>query len=366
MSTIRNFCFLLLIIVSFISCRHTYYSPREITANTDVSITDIELEELNIENCYPRSLLAVDSMVVVFSYDKEAMIKVFDYTGKQLAKLSPSGRAKNEFISVRYAHQKRIINGERYLYVVDPTQEKYYLYNLSASMRQGYNETPTVLMKKDRFLRSVYYREDGSYFTYKSISYDDARDLIFYPPEYSLIGSNGKTKKFNIVPDVMDFSFDDAFPEVFFHDIVRISDDGNRIVSVPFYEDRMTFINLESYDCFGVRGKDFIDIAEYNNTTVDAICNVFHEAVSQVCVSDDFIYVLYDNRTINEADELGMPRNTTIRVFNWDGVFLAELKPNVELFDMSIDSDNGILLGLDEDNRMYYSNLPESLFKRKV
>ena len=148
---------IILFVVSFaiISCRQSYYSPREIIANTDIPLTDILFEELNIENSNPKSLLAVDSMVVVFSYDKQAMIQVFDYSGKQIAKLSPSGRAKNEFLSVKYAHRKSIINGDRYVYVLDPMKKEYYLYNLSASIRQGYNEIPIALMEKDFFILVV-------------------------------------------------------------------------------------------------------------------------------------------------------------------------------------------------------------------
>ena len=357
---------IILFVVSFaiISCRQTYYSPREIIANTNVPLTNIDLEELSIENCYPRSLLAVDSMVVVFSYDKQAMIQVYDYSGKQIARLSPSGRAKNEFVSVKNAHQKKYIDGDRYLYLMDPIKDELYLYNLSGSIRQGYNETPTVLMKRDYFLKNVFFRSDGSYFSYKSISYEDARDLIYYPPEYTLVSSDGKKKKYNIVPDVMEFQDNEAFPEVFFHEIVRMSDDEKRIVSVSHNEDRITIINLETGDCFGVRGKNFVDIAEYRNASVDVICENFYEGSKQVCVSDEFIYILYDNRTIYESEELETPRNTSIRVYNWDGVFLAEFKPNVELFDMSIDFDHGILLGFDEDSRIYYTNLPTALYKK--
>lgn len=46
-----------------------------------------------------HDIIAVDSMIVTITSDKQAMIKVFDYSGNVLARLSPSGRAGNEFLT---------------------------------------------------------------------------------------------------------------------------------------------------------------------------------------------------------------------------------------------------------------------------
>ena len=49
------------------------------------------------------------------------MIKVYDYDGQNIAKLSPSGRAGNEFLDVQYAWRNKTINGDRFLYLLDPS-----------------------------------------------------------------------------------------------------------------------------------------------------------------------------------------------------------------------------------------------------
>ncbi len=355
---------LLVVSLAIISCKENYYSPKEIIANTKAPIVDIQLEEMNINSVGAHNILGVDSLIVIFGSDNTAMIQVYDYSGKQKARLSPSGRAGNEYLSVHYEYQSRISEGDRYIYLFDAIKGEYSLYNLSESMRLGYNANPKILRKREPFINNVFYREDGSYFTYKTLSYDDARDMYYYPPEFTLVKTNGKKKKFDIIPDVVTFPGNEVFADQFFHYSVRMSNDGKKVVAVSSYEDRMTFINLETNDCFGVRGRDFVDISKYREASVETICKKCIEGVDQVVVSDDLVFVLYDNRTVYEVEVLETPKISTIRVFNWNGDFLAELSLNVPLFDMSIDFDNGILLGLDEEERIFKADL--STFLKEI
>lgn len=363
MSTFRIKIFLFAVSFAIISCKRTYYSPREIIANTEVPTMLINFEETNIECAGLSSILAVDSMVVTFSSNKEAMIQVFDYSGNQISRLCPAGRAKNEYLMVDYAGQSMKINEDRYLYLIDNMKNEYSLYNLSGSIRKGSNEMPKILRKKEDFVNNVFFRKDDSYFTYKTLSYDDPRDMIFYPPEYTLVYPNGKKKKFDIIPNVLYFSQKAVFPAQFFHSMVRMSEDGNKVVAVSSYEDRMTFINLETNDCFGLRCKDFVDITKYADESIETISKDCKEGVDQVVVSDDYIFVLYDNRTIYEVEELESPKISTIRVYNWDGVYLAELSSNVPLFDITVDFDSKVIIGVDyyDDEKIYMADFSTCL-----
>ena len=338
---------LFVLFFAIISCKRSYYSPREIIANTEAPTIDLSFEEMNISCSGLLNLLAVDSVVVAFSSDKESMIQVFDYSGNQIARLSPAGRAKNEYLKIEYAWRNTIINGDRYLYLQDIIKNEYSLYNLSGSIRKGVNDNPTVLKKKEMFVDNVFFRKDGSYFSYKSLSYDDPRDMVFYPPEYTLVYPDGKKRKYDIIPNVMYFSHEEIFPARFFRSMVRMSDDGDKVVSVANYEDRITFINLVTNECFGLRCKDFVDITKYSDASMETLSHMCCEGVDQVVVSDDYVFVLYDNRTVYEAEELEIPKKSTIRVYNWNGVYLAELKTNAALFDISIDFDNKTIIGMD-------------------
>ena len=62
-----------------------------------------------------------------------------------IAMLSPSGRAGNEFLQVRYTNQNTVIDGDRHLYVED--DDYIYLYNLSGSIRNGANLKPQKLLE---------------------------------------------------------------------------------------------------------------------------------------------------------------------------------------------------------------------------
>ena len=92
-----------LLFLSFVSCKQNknneYYTPREITAATDVPKYNLALNRMDLECFGVHDIIAVDSMIVTITSDKQAMIKVFDYSGNVIARLSPSGRAGNEFLT---------------------------------------------------------------------------------------------------------------------------------------------------------------------------------------------------------------------------------------------------------------------------
>ena len=150
--------------------KETYYTPREITVSADVPQTKLPLERMDLECFGVHDIVAVDSMIVLFTSNKQSMIQVFDYSGQPIAMLAPSGRAGNEFLQVRYTNQNTVIDGDRYLYV--ESDGHYYLYNLSGSVRNGANLKSTKLLdlSDDIYLVHNYctlFRPDGSYFQYK-------------------------------------------------------------------------------------------------------------------------------------------------------------------------------------------------------
>ena len=133
-----------------------------------------------------------------------------------------------------------------------------------------------------------------------------------------------------------------------------MSDDGTRVVAVSL-QDRMTFINLESGDVFGVRGPDFVDFAQ--NADKDDILSSVVVGVMQVVTCGDYIYVLYDHNTVQEEEENDAPVNPTIRVFTWDGSFVTELIPDAPITNFFIDNDTHRLFAYDWDEQFYTADL---------
>lgn len=354
--------------------KEIYYTPREITVSADVPKTKLPLERIDLE-CYGvHDIVAVDSMIVLFTSNKQSMIQVFDYSGQPIAMLSPSGRAGNEFLQVRYADRNTVIDGDRYLYV--ESDGHYYLYNLSGSIRNGANLKPAKLLDlpDNIYLTHNYYtlfRPDGSYFQYMGVSHneiiipssaitsnDDGSisvngfeipEFEYYPPQYRFVKNDGDTIKYDIFPRLPQFDRPD-YSQFLYYCQVRMSDDGTRVVAVNGYQDRMTFINLESGDVFGVRGPDFVDFAQIADN--EDIFSSTVEGVMQVVTSGDYIYVLYDHNTVEDEDV-----NSTIRVFTWDGSFVAELIPDAPISNFFIDNDTHRLFAYDWDEQFYTADL---------
>ena len=354
--------------------KEIFYTPREITASINVPQTKLPLELIDLECFGVHDIVAVDSMIVLFTSNKQSMIQVFDYSGQPIAKLSPSGRAGNEFLQVRYTDQNTVIDGDRYLYV--ESDGHYYLYNLSGSIRNGANLKPTKLLDlpDDMDLTHNYYtlfRPDGSYFQYKGVSHneiiipssaitsnDDGSisvngfeipEFEYYPPQYRFVKNDGDTIKYDIFPRLPQFDRPD-YSQFLYYCQVRMSDDGTRVVAVNGYQDRMTFINLESGDVFGVRGPDFVDFAQIADN--EDIFSSTVEGVMQVVTSEDYIYVLYDHNTVEDEDV-----NPTIRVFTWDGSFVAELIPDAPISNFFIDNSTLRLFAYDWDEQFYTADL---------
>ena len=358
--------------------KENYYTPREITASADVPQTKLPLEHMNLE-CYGvHDIVAVDSMIVVFTSNKQSMIQVFDYSGQPIAKLSPSGRAGNEFLQVRYTDQNTVIDGDRYLYV--ESDGHYYLYNLSGSIRNGANLKPTKLLDlPDNIYLTLNYstlfRPDGSYFQYMGATHNqffipssaitinpdgsislngyEIPEFEYYPPQYRFVKNDGDTVKYDIFPRLPQLKNPDHCQSLYYTQ-TRMSDDGTRVVAVSLL-DRMTFINLESGDVFGVRGPDFVDYAQIADKE-DVILNTI-VGVMQVVTCGDYIYVLYDHNTVQEEEENDAPVNSTIRVFTWDGSFVAELIPDAPISNFYIDNNTRRLVAFDWDEQFYTADL---------
>lgn len=391
----RKFLFLTAtILVGFfcISCKEnkeTYYTPREITVSADVPKTKLPLERMDLECFGVHDIVAVDSMIVIFTSNKQSLIQVFDYSGQPIAKLSPSGRAGNEFLQVYYTNQNAVINEDRYLYVGDDTD--LYLYNLSGSIRNGANLKPQTLMKipDERYRANgfnILFRNDGSYFQYMGTTYNNiiipVSDVTFnpdgsinlgdyklpefeyYPPQYTLVKPDSSITKYDIYPKLPDFKIVHWAQRLYFS-IVRMSDDQKKVVVADAYQDRMTFINLETDDMFGLRCPDFVDYAEMENSVSPS---KIVEGVMQVVTCGSYIFVLYDHNTVFEEEMEDKPVNTTIRVFTWDGQYIAELIPDFPITNFFIDSITERLIAVDYNEQFYTADLStiiKSLSKAK-
>ena len=174
-------------------------------------------------------------------------------------------------------------------------------------------------------------------------------EFEYYPPQYRFVNNDDDTIKYDIFPRLPQFDRPD-YSQFLYYSQVRMSDDGTRVIAVNGYQDRMTFINLESGDVFGVRGPDFVDFAQIADN--EDIFSSIVEGVMQVVTSGDYIYVLYDHNTVEDEDV-----NPTIRVFTWDGSFVAELIPDAPITNFFIDNDTHRLFAYDWDEQFYTADL---------
>ena len=187
-------------------------------------------------------------------------------------------------------------------------------------------------------------------------------EFEYNPPTYTLVKPDGSITTFDIYPKLPDFKNPHRAHSIY-HSTVRLSDDGRKVVVVDAYQDRMTFIDLETGDMFGVRCPDFVDFAKYADD--DVFSSKVVEGVWQVVTNGKYIYVLYDHNTIFEEDEEDKPIDPSIRVFNWDGEFIADLIPDAPIINFYIDDKTGKLIATGDDEQFYMADIemPELISK---
>ena len=119
-------------------------------------------------------------------------------------------------------------------------------------------------------------------------------------------------------------------------------------------QDRMTFIDLETGDMFGLRGPDCLDIVDIADTGSPS---KIVEGACQVVTYGDYIYVLYDHNTVYEEDHEDKPMDASIRVFTWSGEFIADLIPDTPITNFYIDDKTGKLIAIDDDEQFYIADI---------
>ena len=350
-----NKIYLLCIVFVFASCRNTYYTPKQIDMSVDVPTYQLEFTKLPIECPGAFGVVGLESKAIVFTRDNRSFLQVFDYEGNIIAKLSPKGRAANEFQSVSINGQKFKIDNDYYFYVYD--YPDYYLYNISGSIRAGANLTPKkVAEKSDHFMSKYLFREDGSYFSLRTVSeFGDPRDgFMFSPPEFTLHQTDGKLKKYNVYPDIVDYL--NVGPDMLYDSFIHMTNDLSTVYDFASYQDRITIFDLETGKTKGVRGPDFVDFSTLYGMDMITIAKKLVNGYMDTEQIDNYLFVLYDQRTAYDDME-DIPLNVCIRVLDLDCNLKAVIELGEPITSISYDRESKKLLANDGQENIYIADI---------
>lgn len=305
---------------------------------------------------------------LIITNQTEPLFSVMNSEDSVISQFGTIGHANNEFNSPpNSVYCKENADGELLMYVPTETQTK--IINLTKSIKQ--NKTIIEEIRKDGMQNvgdHVYIDAPNRKFTYKPISFKgDVRDHDFLPAnltdikgkETEILYSNPLTiigerdlvmtinvTSFNAKPDLSKFVELGLFMD--YISIINVPDKSSKII-------RFNDNDIEKLEKICTHGS-------YDQVVNDLVVrNIFS------CVSDDYIFVLYDGvhspvAMDNIIYEPGM-FTPTIRILDWEGNYLSSFILREPITVIAYNETANTLYGLDANFSLYKYDISKYLKK---
>ena len=321
----------------------------------------------------PESVMAIgglrmiDSMLLIDKGDQKTNMTILNLNdGRISADIAFNGRGPNEYILFLTFGQ----------YIKDPDKISLYTFNDDLSIRllnvtDSWKKNTTVIEEEKKidfkdvprfhFCQGMFFLNDGSVFAKYQASYNDARDLIFFPAEYDLINAKGKKE---VIPffgkDLPSNPLMSHFMDFLYTGVTQIKPDGTKVVDGMYFMDYLNFIDLEKKSAFGMKYRDAVSYEEFKNMSREEYFERSRHSYSDLSVTDDYVFCLYQGNNSNNKDSF---ENMRIRIFDWNGTPLASLKPDRNVFCIAFDEKTNRLYASDLEDRIFIYDLNEIIDK---
>lgn len=317
----------------------------------------------------PFRLSCINEYLIITN-QTEPLFSVMNSEDSVISQFGTIGHANNEFNDPpNSVYCKENADGDLLMYVPTETQTK--IINLTKSIKQ--KKTIIETIRKDGMQNvgdHVYIDVSDRIFTYKPISFrDDVRDHDFLPgnltdikgKETEIIYSNPLTIKGesdNLVMTINVTSFN-AKPDL------------SKFVELGLFMDYISIINVPDKSAKIIRFNDN-DVEK-----LERICSHGHydQVVNDLvvrnivsCVSDDYIFVLYDGVHSPVAmDNIIYERGKftpTIRILDWEGNYISSFILREPITVIAYNETAKTLYGLDANSSFYEYDISKYLKKK--
>ena len=310
----------------------------------------IDAEKLGLKDVFAYGLGVYDSFLVVFNRNPQNLFVVYNLESDSIvARFGKIGHSNNEFLNSGQKCYFRKSKSDVLMYVSDNGMMTKCV-NISKSMR---DEKCTV-EKKIKYdvipCLFVGYDENNS-LTRVSITYDDPRDKIYYPPKY-IVKCEGDDNEMNIYPTILDNN-NRTVLEIAYCSTLDISPDFAYIVDANTYVNQFNIIDWRKNVVVGVREKNAYSIGDLKRQeSPDYLAKMLHVYNKDVTLSDAFIFLLQDLRSW-EDNEAGKDYTPRICVLNYEGEFLTSFFVKEDLLKIAFDSLRNCIYGVDQNGCVY-------------
>lgn len=309
--------------VSFCACSYhglEYFNPDnvaelEFATKSDTLHYDSAMEmysKVDVLNC-------IDDYLIITNANKDTLFTVIDMRNDSVvAKFGSIGHARNEFLTNPvFNYCLRDKNSSPLVYVLDRKSTK--VIDLEKSIAANKCVLSKVIKEdKDFFFYQPYYVSDTLCFVYKSVTYDDPRDNIYFPPEFYITGK--ENFKWNIYPEIIKPEYPNAV-DIAYYNIVKPKPDGSKVLSVSLFMDIVMLFDLHTKVATGYVNPDSYTFSYINDNSDEAsvkeTIKLYHGAT---CVTDNhFVIEEGEKLYIDHYKEKGENGYTAINMYTWNG-----------------------------------------------
>lgn len=327
-------------------------------------ITDtLQGERLRTQVFGIRDLKCADSLLVLTTANDSCLINVVDVKRDcVVAVFGSKGNARNEFSQEPYICYINNERGGRYLYVSDQITTK--VIDLTASVAEGGLVLDDVLKPAEYDIFTIhFYYGKGNKVTYKDVSYEDARDEVYYVPEVRVFQSaEDKGQKVNLYKEIVK-TIDPGLQFTAYFSEWGMDPLGIKFVIAHNALDLFSVVDIASGRSIGVwsRGaygfERFEEIPSLEKALDRLVCYT-----RDLCVTEHFIFLLQDGRPVRYAQNNDMSGYVPkVKIFDFDGNLRAAFACRERLEYIAFDEQSLTLYGVDDEDYVYRYDLKGSL-----
>lgn len=310
--------------------------------------------------------LAIDqNTMVVFTINPEALMTVVDLdTDSTLLEFGRVGRGPGEYITLTTAQQFVDRDGHLCLWTHNTD-----LYTMLVDITESVKQQRLVYIETIE-LGSIYRQRgglmilpDGDRFVKFPVTYNDARDNIYFSPRYAYFSPENKQVKELKFFNGKTFSLSESdfvnAKLLVFDGRVKVTKDGTKAVDAYLHADHLNFLDLVNNKGFSVSHSKGLTADELSSMSMENMMQKYVNVYNDVEVTDSHVLALYSGKP-ESPDGAAVPDvNSAIRIFDWDGTPLALVNLDRELRNIAYDERTKRIYGLEPDENIVYYELDD-------
>ena len=263
------------------------------------------------------------------------------------------GRSRTDFVDMPYDVYVRNTKNGPELCIADGGASITKVVDLEQSFKKAHTVVKKVVKRPSGICGYEYHfiqKSEKDYAFYKELSYNDARDHIYFTPCFGF-SKQGEMAEYDLYPAILPIDDYDILSAAYAGNI-EVKPDQTKCVLVHRFVDLMDIVDLDKQTVTGVKVKESYDFDIFTTIKDASLVAESLKAFNvNSSVTDNYIFQLKSDMTIKEMMEIEVnehiPYYSTVVVSDWEGNVLRKFVINEALRAIAYDEKSEFLYGVD-------------------